>query len=253
MDKSRLFNLIVLDSLDSLKPPGFDLMVLVIATLGAALGSIQPATDSYILARFILEPTLFTVALYLALRSAAGVASLVGEGVMEVYLSYPLSRSGIAIVLIISRVLIPSIILLSIPLIVSGIILYPVVSRNPLALITVYTGYLVQAVFYGLVFLGIALASRSSGTASILGITYYFAYNIIWMLLATLAPGLGSGLLHASIAMRYYEVLYYYALKISGVPPTIQPGLLELSLVPVMTLIAFTFILYYYTRRFEPA
>ena len=250
--RGRLVDLIVLDSLDSLRPPGFDLMVLVIATLGAILGSIQPATSSYLLARLILEPTLFTVALYLALRSAAGVASLVGEGIMEVYLSYPLSRGGLALALVTSRVLVPSLILLSVPLAVAGVILAPVVTRDPLGLLVVFTGYLVQAFFYGIVFLGIALSSRTSGTASILGITFYFAYNIVWMLLATLSPGLGSGLLRLSVAMKFYEVLYYYAMSLSGVHPSIEPGLLGFTLVPTMTLIALAGTIAYFKWRFEP-
>ena len=249
----RLWELVVLDSLDSLKPPGFDLMVFIIATLGAILGSIQPATSSYILARIILGPTLFTVALYLALRSAAGVANLVSSGVMEVYLSYPLSRGSIVSVLVTSRIVLPTLLLLSIPLAVSTIILYPVVSRDPVALLIVFTGYFVQGVFYGIIFLLIALVSKSSGTASILGITFYFAYNILWMLLSTLASGIGSSLMKASIAMRYNEVMYYYAMEVTGLKPSFRPGVLCLSLVPIMTLASFILLLIYFTRRFEPS
>ncbi len=74
MSVKRPFVLVVLDSLDSMRPPGFDIMMLVIAALGAVMATIQPASQSYILARLVLEPTLFTVALFLRLRGLSALA-----------------------------------------------------------------------------------------------------------------------------------------------------------------------------------
>ncbi|MEB3805945.1 MAG: hypothetical protein GSR73_00295 [Desulfurococcales archaeon] len=252
MRRGRLLTLILLDSADSLRPPGFDVMMLVIAALGAVIATIQPVTKSYVLARLVLEPTLFTVALYLGLRGASGLASLVSYGVVEVYMSYPVSRRTVILGILTSRVVVPALTLLFIPLLVAGIIVYPVVLDGPAQYLIVYGGYVVQALLYGTAFLLIALASKSSGTASVLSITFYFAYGVVWLLMQTLAPSLGDWALHLSIAMMFYRVAYFTALSYEGLS-TIRLTTMDYLFVPVLLLSLLATLLYYFERRFEPA
>ncbi|MCE4622671.1 MAG: ABC transporter permease [Desulfurococcales archaeon] len=251
MSVKRPFVLVVLDSLDSMRPPGFDIMMLVIAALGAVMATIQPASQSYILARLVLEPTLFTVALYLGLRGASGLASLVRQQIIEVYMSYPISRLGVIISIILSRVVIPAVMLLALPILISGILLYPVVLKDPVAYLLVFSGYLTQALLYGIVFLLIAIISRSSGTASVLSITFYFAYNIIWLLIQSLSSSLGSWAQHMAIAMKFYRVTYFMALQHAGLQTT-GLTLTEYLFVPSIIVIATVSLVLYFTRRFEP-
>ncbi|MEB3787662.1 MAG: hypothetical protein GSR78_02770, partial [Desulfurococcales archaeon] len=84
-----LVELALVDSSDSLRPPGFDVMMIIIASLGAALATMQPISEPHVAARIILDPTLFAATLFLALRGSAGTAGLVQRGIAAVYLSYP--------------------------------------------------------------------------------------------------------------------------------------------------------------------
>lgn len=247
----KILSLIVLDSLDSLRPPGFDVMMLVIAALGAVMATIQPATQSYILARLVLEPTLFTVALYLGLRGASGLASLVREDIIAVYLSYPVSRMGVAFSILASRVVIPAFALLGLPSLIAGIILYRVVVGDPLAYLAVFTGYFIQALLYGVVFLFIALTTRSSGTASVLSITFYFAYNVIWLLIQSLAPSLGSWADEVALAMQFQRVAYFAVLHHEGLSPS-RVTLGEYLFVPILIIVFLALLIVYFDRRFEP-
>lgn len=251
MSVKRPLMLAVLDSLDSLRPPGFDLMMLVIAALGSVMATIQPASQSYILARLVLEPTLFTVALYLGLRGASGLASLVREQIIEVYMSYPVSRLGVILSIILSRVLIPAFMLLALPILIAGLLLYPIVLRDPLSYLLVFSGYFVQSLLYGVVFLLIALASRSSGTASVLSITFYFAYNVIWILIQSLSTTLGTWAQKLTVAMQFYRVTYFAALKHAGLQ-TASITIGEAVFVPFIIISSTVVLLIYFMRRFEP-
>lgn len=251
MGLRRPFVLVIMDSIDSMRPPGFDIMMLVIAALGAIMATIQPASQSYILARLVLEPTLFTVALYLGLRGASGLASLVKQQIIEVYMSYPVSRLGVITSILLSRVLIPAAMLLALPIIISGILLYPVVFKDPISYVLVFSGYYVQAILYGVVFLLIAIVSRSSGTASVLSITFYFAYNIIWLLIQSLSSSLGAWAEHMAIAMKFYRVTYFMALQHVGLR-TMDITLVEYLFVPAIIGASTLSLVLYFTRRFEP-
>ena len=248
----RVLRLAALDGLDSLRPPSFDVMMLVIATLGAVLAAVQPLSESYAAARMILDPTLFTVALFLALRGSAGLAGLVGSGVLEVYLSYPVHRRGVALALLTSRILVPAASLLALPLLVASILLYPVVSRDPAGLLIVYGGYLLQAFFYGVVFSLIAVVAKSTGTASVASITFYFAYNVIWIIIQAISPGPESTLYTLAEALHFNYIAYRYAIIRAGaVGLEIEP--FQALLVPMATLAATIAFIVYLERRFEPA
>jgi len=248
----RALRLAALDGLDSLRPPSFDVMMLVIGTLGAVLAGVQPLSEPYALARMILDPTLFTVALFLALRGSAGLASLIREGIVEVYLSYPVSRGGVAAALLISRILVPAASLLALPLLVASILLYPVVARDPGGLLIVYSGYLVQALFYGVVFALIAVAAKNTGTASVASITFYFAYNVIWFIIQAVSPGPDSALYTMAEALHFNYIAYRYAIIRAGAQG-LEIGLLQACLIPSATIALALVFVWYMSRRFEPA
>ena len=242
----RPVELILLDSGDSLRPPGFDVMMIIIASLGAVLATIQPISQPHVAARIILDPTLFATTLFLALRGSAGVAGLVQRGIMDVYLSYPLSRAQVFLSLSVSRVLLPALTLLSAPLIVAGVILLPVIASDPLAYLMVLGGYLLQAYMYGLVFMLAGIATRNTGTASIVSITFYFTYNIVMILLSTVGTALEKTVLvKLSDSMAFYYLVYRHLLGV-GVDT------LQLLFVPTLTLAILLLGLLYFVRRFEP-
>lgn len=248
----RLLSLVVLDSLDSMRPPGFDVMMLVIAALGAVMSTIQPASQSYVLARMVLEPTLFTVALYLALRGASGVAGLVREQIIEVYMAYPISRLGVLAAIVASRVVIPAVMLLALPITIAGILVYPVVVRDPSSYLLVFSGYLVQSLLYGIVFILIAVAAKNTGTASVLSITFYFAYNVVWLIIQSLSAGLGEWAQHLEHGMMFQRVTYFTALERAGLPST-PLSAIDYLMVPATIAAAAAVFTAYFTRRFEPA
>ncbi len=250
MKAARVIWLAVLDGLDSMRPPGFDIMLLVIAGLGGILAGIQPLSESYALARVVLDPTLFTAALFLALRGSAGLAHTVSGGVAQVYLSYPVSRPGVAAALLASRIVAPAVTLLAAPLIVAGTLLYPVAAANPEGLAIVYLGYLAQALLYGFTFALIAVASKNPATASVASITFYFAYNVIWIIAQALGPQY-EALQQVAGALYYNYVAYRIAIaRATGAP--LEVTTLEATLVPALAAAAAAAFTLYMARRFEP-
>ena len=247
---ARLVHLALLDGLDSMRPPGIDVMMLVIAALGGILAGIQPLTASYAAARIVLDPTLFTVSLFLALRGSAGIAQLVSSGVIEVYLSYPVSRRTVALALLASRIIVPAASLLAIPLVVAGILLYPVIAGDPAGYAIVYLGYLAQSLLYGFTFALIAVASKNSGVASVASITFYFAYNVVWIIGQALGDRVPA-LLELARALYYNYVAYRYAIaRATGAP--LEVTLAEATLVPLALLALAAAFTLYMERRFEP-
>ncbi|HID42037.1 MAG TPA: hypothetical protein EYP33_07810 [Pyrodictium sp.] len=242
----KLGYLATVDGYDSLRPPAFDLMLVVISTLGAVLASIQPIARPQVAARIILDPTLFAVTLFLALRGSSGLAGLVQRGILQVYMSYPVSRSTVHATLFISRVLAPAALLMISPLVVTAVMLWPVVSRGLVEYMLVYAGYLIQAVFYGSVFMMISLVARSPGTSSVSSITFYFAYNVIHVILSAVGQALSSSTLIAiSDSMMFYYMMYRSLLDVNI-------SIINLALVPAMLVVVYAMSHLYFTRRFEP-
>ncbi|MEB3860385.1 MAG: hypothetical protein LRS43_04165, partial [Desulfurococcales archaeon] len=161
-------------------------------------------------------------------------------------MAYPLSRMQLALVLLASRVFLPALALMSAPLLVAAVILYPVVSGDPLGYLVMFSAYLGQALLYGLAFTLISLKARSPGTATIASITFYFAYIVSSILLATLSPALRRPLLgEVADAMSLYVVVNRY-LTGAGVEYW------QLALVPAVVLALLLVALSYFARRFEP-
>ncbi len=242
----KVYRLVMIDSSDSLRPPGFDLMILLIATLGAVLASIQPIVEAHVAVRIILDPTLFATAIFLALRSSAGITSLVQSGGINTYMSYPLSRLGVAVGLFLSRVLIPAASLLLVPLIVAGVILWPTISRGLDNYALMYVAYLIQALLYGSMFTVIAVVSRSPGTASVASIAVYFTYNVLSLIFSVLGSSMGVSLLVDIGDAMGFNYMVYRSLLGEHVL------LWQLAMVPILTTILIASILTYFTRRFEP-
>ena len=248
MPSRRILALAGMDSLESMKPPSYDAMILVISVLGAALAALQPLTDPVAIVQGILDPAVFfAVNLYLALRASAGIAELVESSVMQVYLSYPMSRLSVAVSLFLSRILVPSVSLLGAPLLVALVLLPRVISSNPLGFLAAYAAHIVMAVMFGLAYALIALKSRVMSTASVLSITFYFAYMGSSLVLRIIATSIGKPILvDLSDAMLFHMTASTY---LQGVPVKLW----QLALVPALTSILLAVYFVYMRSRFEPA
>lgn len=244
-DLRRTASLLYLDSVEVFRPPGFDAMLLLISALGAALVVLQPVTSPVAAVRSALEPTLIAATLFLALRGAAGITGLIQEGVMNVYLSYPISRRWVALSIYASRVVMPSIILLSGPIAIVMVILWPVITRDLYGLAGMYTAYLIQAVFYGTLFALVAVNAKTPGTSGVISVTIYFVYNVASIILAVIGASTGSQLIiDLASSMLLYIAVYNYFTGVDVGPE-------QLVLVPAATLILFAAFIIYLSRRFE--
>lgn len=220
-------------------------MLFMVAALGGVLSVLQPITDPATLASTILDPTLFAVAIFLALRAGSGITGLVESGIMQVYLAYPVSRRGAALALWVSRVLLPSFILIATPISVASLILYPVVAGDPARLLAGIAGYEAQALLYGTVFAIIAVKSRSSGTASLLSIAFYFSYTVAGLILIILSTTLGApGLGRLGKAILYYRTILDYL--VAG-----NVSMWQLAFTPALLASLLIIYIIYYTKRFE--
>jgi len=243
----RVARLAALDLADTLRPPGFDALILVAAALGGLLAGVQPLVSGYAAAATVLEPALFAATVFLALRGAAGVTGLVEQGIMQVYLSYPVSRAGVALALYFSRVAAPAALVLGVPAIVAGLLLAPVVARDPGGFTAMYAVYLSHAFFYGSVFSLIALKARSPGTSGVASVAFYFAYEVLSIVLAQIGGGAGGGVfLDLALAMKPGIALYNIYSGAEGV------GYLHVLALPTATAILSTLYIWYFARRFEP-
>ncbi len=241
----RYAGLLSIDASDTLRPPGFDVMTLLLAMLGGVLAVLQPITDPAGVATSVLDPTLFAVAIFLAMRAAAGISGLAENGVLQVYLAYPVSRLGVGAVLWVSRVLIPAASLLAIPAATASLILYPVVSQAPGRLLAVYAAYLVQALLYGTVFSLIAVKTRSPATSGLFSIAFYFTYTVSAFILVVVSTNLGvPWLSRAGVSLLYYRVVLE---ALGGA----EVAAWQLAAVPAGLAAALAALLLYFHRRFE--
>ena len=243
----RTARIVVVDLLDVLRPPGFDIMVLLLASLGGILAVIQPLTRPYAMVFSVLEITIIATTIFLALRGAAGITSLIENGTIYVYLSYPLHRASVALALLVSRVVLPSLLLLSAPIVVSALMLWRQVLSYPIELVAMMSSYLVQAIFYGSVFAVFSLKAKSPGTSGVLSVAFYFAYNVLALILAQMGAAWGvDELTRMANSMILHIALY-----------NIYSGAYNLStwniaLVPTAAALASTAYIVYFARRFEP-
>jgi hypothetical protein len=108
----RFLVLVEMDADDVLRAPTYDVVVIFVAVLSAILSSVIPTTSPTMLARGLMDPAIFVAALFMAARASSGVASLVSSKGIQVYMAYPVSRLAVALTFVVTRVLIPSIVVL---------------------------------------------------------------------------------------------------------------------------------------------
>jgi len=247
----RSLELLYLDLWDALRPPAFDIMLLVVAALGGALSVLQPITSPVeaLSPEFTFSSAqlaLFVTAIYIAIRVSSDFVNIIQGGIMQVYMSYPLSRGSVASVLYVTRSLLPAVILLGVPAAVTAIVLYPVVLKGPAEYLAMWLSYLLQSQFYGIIFLVLASRFRSTGTAIVASISFYFGYVAISGVLYLIGflDNIQS-LIDASNAMGFYYVAYY------GLTGQSFPAW-EYLVVPLLYVVLLVLYFYYFERRFEP-
>lgn len=244
---SSFYHILYIDVSDTLRPPGLDILVLLLAILGAILVSIQPVTSPLIASRMVLDPTLLALALFLAIRSSAGLATLIQTGVINVYLSYPLSKATIALVLLISRVLIPSLLILAVPLATSIILLGPTMYKGLDVILSSYASFLLQSLLYGSLFILIAVRVRSQASSGILSVAVYFTYIALNLILSGIGSAIGNEILRKVGDSMFLPEIVYHAYT-SG-----DYDIWQLALVPTLATTAMIAYLVYFSRRFEVA
>ncbi len=251
MSSRRAIELLYLDLWDALRPPAFDIMLLIVAVMAGSLTVLQPVSTglSAIAPSNGFNPvymSLFVTTLYIALRSSSDLVNIVQGGIMQVYMSYPVSRRLVAAVLYLTRSLSPAIVLLGLPALVMGVILYPVVLKDPAQYLAMWASYLLQSQMYGAFFLLISTRLKSPGAAMVASVSFYFGYIAFSTLLGLL--GIMDGIelyLRISNAMGFYYATYYY------MTPTGEP-LWTLFVVPAMYVAFMAAYFIYLDRRFEP-
>lgn len=245
----RLYSLLYIDASDTLRPPGLDALVLIVGALGAIIIVLQPFTSPAMMLHASLDPTLVATAIFLALRGAAGVTGLVQNGVMNVYMAYPLSRASIALVLIVSRVIAPAAIILGAPSFIVLFIMWPSVKGSLDEFAASYLAYLAQAVFYGMVFTLIALRTKTPGSSGVLSVAFYFTYTVVGnVILGLIGRATGRQVL-ADIGDASYLpalVTFYYA---GGE----DFDAWQFAMVPAAIVVLMAATLIYFMRRFEPS
>ncbi len=249
MKMKGVLSLLSLDLSDTVKPPMLYFMIFIISLLTVVLSYVQLFSSASSLAMSVLRPTLLATALFLALRGASGLSQIITGKIMDLYLSYPVSRKTIAFIIYASRVIIPSLILLAMPMIAASIVLSPLILKYPGEYLLMGAAFLVQALFYGSVFVLIAIVAKSPGTTSILSLLFYFSYNIIQLILTSIASSVTSTLYKFAESMSFYLTMYS---GLEATSPSLMPQTWEYLTVPIMTLISFTAFLIYIERRFEP-
>ncbi|MCE4628359.1 MAG: hypothetical protein F7C34_04335 [Desulfurococcales archaeon] len=238
-----------LDFSDTLRPGIFDALVVTMSLVGVVLSYLEYFGSSPALAMSILSPTLLATALYLALRSSAGLAHMAEDRVIDVYLSYPLGRSIVAGVLLVSRVLVPASLIILLPALAAGVVYSPLVGSEALHYLEMIGAFIVQAVFYGLMFSVIALFARRGSAASIISLLTYFVYNILGVILSNLAESPESLMYKLSRSMSFYLVVYQ---RLTGVSIASPPGTLELCFVPCLSLALAAGFIAYFRGWYEP-
>ncbi|MFP3144491.1 MAG: hypothetical protein RXQ93_05710 [Caldisphaera sp.] len=245
MSAKKSLELALIDLWDSLRPPSFDIMLILVATLSGILSVLEPVTTPPAVSNAVLGAVLFVTSLYLALRASSDLVNLVQTGVMSLYLTYPISRRNVSLMIYLTRVLLPSIILLGIPALVAGIMLYPVVGKNVNEFLIMWVAYLIQAQLYGSIFVLASNKSKSTGTAAVVSITGYFGYTATSVILALIGSIDNIKILtNISNSMGLYNPVY-------DILTGINTPIWELFVVPVIFISLFITYIIYFTRRFE--
>ncbi len=243
---SRLKALTSMDLEDIARPPVYDVLVIVSGILGGLYASIMPRATAVRLAVDVSSIPLIIAIIYLAVRGAAGVASLIANGVFQLYLSYPISRRAIATILVLTRILVPSIIIVGAPMLIASIMQFNVVSRDIARFLAVFSGRIIYLYFIGIVFLLIALASKRAMLAGALSIVFFFAYIFINGILNMLYFLLGNEVfLRIAQSLSFSDTLNNYLIGLNIPYWTLIP-------LPVASIVLTILLYMYVEKRFEP-
>jgi len=242
---SRAYHVLYIDVSDVLRPPGLDVLVVLLAMLGAILVSIQPVTSPIIASRIALDPTLIATALFLAIRSSAGLATLIQNGILGVYLSYPIHKVAVAVMLFVSRVAIPSVLILATPLATILILLGPTLYEGLDVILGMYFAFLFQSALYGSIFILIAVMVKSQATSGVLSVAAYFTYTALHLILTGIGGAMGNDVVRRVGEALYLPDIAYYAYS------NIDHEVWQLTLVPALTILVLVAYLAYMSRRFE--
>ena len=244
---ARSSPLLLMDTEDILKPPVYDIMLGIAVVLGGFNALIVPVATSVQLASTATSIPLFIALIYIGIRCGAGVASLITNNIMQLYLSYPISRFKILLILMVTRILLPILIIVGLPLLAATVFLSKIVASDILGFLTVFGGRVLFLFFMGIVSLLFALSSKRVGVAVVLSIVFYFAYNMI------------SGILTAfSVLFDVKEFMYIaQSLTFSDTVNAYLMGTVEVPLwvfipVPSATIVLTLIATMYFIRRFEP-
>lgn len=245
MTLRSLLELTIIDLSDVLRPPGLDILLVIVATLGSLIVSIVPITDASSFSRGVLDPTLIALVLFLAIRSASGIASLMESGVLTIYLSYPIPRSHIFIALLVSRVVIPSALILAVPLTTALVVLKFTMIDELDKIGLYYLAFVLQSLFYGVIFALFAFLMRRQTASGIASVSAYFLVITLNIILPTIGDVLENELLtELGLALSLPDILYRY---VNG----LEYELWQFTIIPLFAILAIITSFLYFTRRFE--
>ena len=231
---------------DITRPPIYDALLVVSMILGGLYASVIPRISAIKLAIDVTSIPLFIAIIYLAIRGSAGLASLVSNNVFQLYLTYPLSRGIILMVLLITRILLPSILIVGAPLLITSIIMFGIVSEKPLEVLIVFTGRIIYLYFIGVIFMLIALGTKRTALAGVLSIVFYFAYIFITGIMTTLSFVLELQVFrYIALSLMFSDTLNNYVIGLNVPYWTLIP-------IPLASIILTILLYIYFTRRFEP-
>lgn len=231
---------------DITRPPIYDALLVVSMILGGLYASIIPRISAVKLAIDVTNIPLFIAIIYLAIRGSAGLASLVSNTVLQLYLTYPLSRRIILTVLLITRILLPSILIVGSPLLTASIIMFSTVSEELLEVLIIFAGRIMYLYFIGIIFMLIALGTKRTTLAGILSIVFYFAYIFIAGIMTTLSFVLELQVFkYIALSLMFSDTLNNYVIGLNVPYWTLIP-------VPLASIILTVLLYIYFTRRFEP-
>lgn len=242
----RITTLFSMDLEDIVRPPVYDALLIVSMILGGLYASILPRVSAVKLAIDVTSIPLFIAIIHLAVRGSAGIASLISNNVLQLYMAYPVSKRTLLTVMLITRVLVPSLLIVGAPLFVSSMLMVNVIAEKPLDVLIVFAGRIIYLYFIGVIFVLIALGAKRPMLAGALSIVFYFAYMFIGGILSVLSFVTGEEIyIHIMRSMMFSDTLNSYLIGMNIPYWTLIP-------VPVASILTTTLLYMYFTRRFEP-
>lgn len=236
-----------MDLEDIVRPPVYDILLVVSMILGGLYASVIPRVNAVKLAVDVTSIPLFIAIIYLAVRGSAGLASLISNNVLQLYMAYPVSRRTLLTIILLTRILVPSLLIVGAPLLVSSILMASVVVEKPLSTLTVFAGRIIYLYFIGVIFVLIALGAKRPMLAGALSIVFYFAYMFAGGILSVLSFITDNNIyMHIAQSMMFSDTLNSYLIGMNIPYWTLIP-------VPVASILVTALLYMYFTRRFEPA